>query len=208
MRYYELMFVLDPSNDEGAEAIKQKIEGIIGDHEGTISSFGKLGKKRLAYPIAKRQYGIYNLVNFQGNATVVAPLETFLRLDSQIFRHIVLVFSEKSLKLRTETQRIQVEEDERMRRGGRPTQESTDVDKNKDKTSNPLTTKDFEAPSEVKKVEEDIVEEVSSITTESVADKVTSDEPTTSEKDEKVAVVDGDTAVEKDDESSTKETVE
>ena len=131
MRYYELMFISDPGVEEGSDVIQQKIEGIVGDHEGSITSFEKLGKKRLAYPITKRLYGIYNLVNFQGNATVVDPLETFLRLNSQILRHIILVFTEKTLKLRTETQRIQVEEDERMRRGGRPAHELSDIEKEK-----------------------------------------------------------------------------
>ncbi len=131
MRYYELMFISDPANEEGSDVIKEKIEGIIGENEGSINSYDKMGKKRLAYPITKRLYGIYNLVNFQGNASVVAPLENFLRLNSQIFRHIILVFSEKTLKLRTETQRIQVEEDERMRRGGRPTHELSDLEKKK-----------------------------------------------------------------------------
>lgn len=147
MRYYELMFISDPALEEGFDVIKQKIEGIVGSHEGSIDSFDKLGKKRLAYPISKRLYGIYNLVNFQGYPSVVSPLETFLRLNSQVFRHIILVFTEKTLKLRTETKRIQEEEDERMRRGGRPTYELTDKEKERITSQNitPISANDFDA---------------------------------------------------------------
>ena len=208
MRFYELMFVSDPSNDEGAETIKQKIEGIITDHEGSISSFDKLGKKRLAYPIAKRQYGIYNLVNFQGNATVVDPLETFLRLDSQVFRHIILVFSEKILKLRTETKKIQVEEDERMRRGGRPTHELTDLEK--EKISGQTISEDPIILESLMDSEEAVVldvKETLSILTEDASND-NSSEPVTSENDEKPAAEVSETSTRTDEDSSSKETAE
>jgi len=115
-----MMYVVDPAAEEGHDAVKQKIEGIITGREGTISLFEKLGKKRLAYPIKKRQYGIYYLVNMSGDSRIVQALESFLLLNPIVLRHIVLAFTDKELSLRSETHRIQLEEDERMRMGGRP----------------------------------------------------------------------------------------
>lgn len=120
MKNYEMMYVVDPATEEGHDAVKQKIEGIITGREGTISLFEKLGKKRLAYPIKKRQYGVYYLVNLSGDNRIVQALESFLLLNPVVLRHIVLAFTDKELSLRTETDRIQLEEAERMRLGGRP----------------------------------------------------------------------------------------
>ena len=110
MKYYEMMYIVDPAAEEGIDVVRQKIEGIITGREGVILSYDKLGKKRLSYLIAKRQYGIYYLVNLKGNGKIVTALETFLRMNPIVLRHIILAFTEKDLNLREETDRIQQEE--------------------------------------------------------------------------------------------------
>jgi len=120
MNHYELLYLTDPSNEDGVEDVKKRIEGIITGREGSVVTYEKLGKKRLAYPIQKRQYGVYYLVNLQGDGRIVQALDYFLRLNSLVLRHIILNLSEKQLKLKELTEKIQKEEDERMRRGGRP----------------------------------------------------------------------------------------
>jgi len=132
MKNYELMYIVDPSAEEGGEAIKQKIEGMITGREGIIQSFEKLGKKRLAYLIKKRQYGIYYLAIFKGNGTIIQALVNYLLLNSLVLRHIVLALSDKALKLRSETDRIQLEEAERMRMGGKPLLVKDEEDEAKD----------------------------------------------------------------------------
>lgn len=122
MRNYELMFIVDPPIDEGSDEIKLKIEGIITGREGAIESFTKLGKKRLAYPIEKRHYGVYYLVNFRGDGRIVQALDYYLRLNPAALRHIIIALSDKELGLRQLTERVQEEEAERMRLGGKPLQ--------------------------------------------------------------------------------------
>jgi len=114
------MYIVDPSIEDGIDEVKQKVEGIITGREGVVVSYEKLGKKRLAYSIAKRQYGVYYLVNFNGNGKIVQALEYFLRLNPLVLRYLILVFSEKNLSLRERTSVVQLEEAERMRAGGRP----------------------------------------------------------------------------------------
>lgn len=120
MQHYEMMFIVDPSAEDGVDEVKQKIEGIITGREGVVISYDKLGKKRLAYTVAKRQYGLYFLVNFRGTGKIIQALEYFLRLSPVVIRHIILAFSEKELGLRERTTVVQLEEAERMRMGGRP----------------------------------------------------------------------------------------
>jgi len=114
------MFILDPTLEEGIDEVKQKIEGIVTGREGTVITFEKIGRKRLAYPIAKHQYGIYYLVNLQGDGKIVQALDYFLRLSPVVLRHIILAFTPKDLRLRKLTRQIQQEEAERMRMGGKP----------------------------------------------------------------------------------------
>jgi len=120
VKHYELMYIVDSSAEEGLDEVKQKIEGIITGREGVVASYEKLGKKRLAYTIAKRQYGTYYLVNFRGTGKIVGALEYYLRLNPVVLRHILLAFTEKDLGLRERTNAVQLEEAERMRMGGRP----------------------------------------------------------------------------------------
>ncbi len=126
MKRYEVMYIVDSSNEDEIDDVKKKIEGIVTGREGSIISFEKVGKKRLAYQIAKRQYGIYFLINFMGDGRIVQALDYFFRLSSVVIRHIILVFTEKAIHLKQETERIQKEEAERMRQGGKPLQSNSD----------------------------------------------------------------------------------
>lgn len=114
------MYIVDPNAEDRVDEVRQKIEGIITGREGSMVSFEKLGKKRLAYPIDKRQYGIYFLVNFEGDGRIIQAVEHFLLLNPITIRHIVLAFTAKEVSLLDATKRIQLEEAERMRMGGRP----------------------------------------------------------------------------------------
>lgn len=120
MRHYELMFILDPQSEDAEQEIRQRVEGAITSRDGTVVSYERLGKRRLAYPIKKRNYGIYYLVNFKGEGRVVGAVENFLRWNTDILRHIIINFSPKELALREKTERILAEEALRMRMGGKP----------------------------------------------------------------------------------------
>lgn len=120
MKRYEVMYIVDPNNEEKADDIKKKIEGIVTGREGSVDSFEVIGKKRLAYPIAKRQYGIYILLHLRGDGRIIQALDYFLRMNPTVLRYIVLAFTEKEVKVKKATEMIQLEEAERMRMGGRP----------------------------------------------------------------------------------------
>jgi small subunit ribosomal protein S6 len=120
MKQYELMFIVDPSAEETVDDVKKRIEGIITGREGQVVSLDKLGKKRLAFPIARQQYGVYFLLNFRGDTRIVQALDYFLRLNPSVIRHMIISFSDKMLHLKGETEKVQREEAERMRLGGRP----------------------------------------------------------------------------------------
>ena len=185
MNHYELLYLTDPSNEDGVEDVKKRIEGIITGREGSVVTYEKLGKKRLAYPIQKRQYGVYYLVNLQGDGRIVQALDYFLRLNSLVLRHIVLNLSEKQLKLKELTEKIQKEETERMRRGGRP-HEQLDIAEKKEsaETSAEKPDKVTETPVETTD-ESSKVEEPAEVSDETSADVVEEDIAKQQESDEK-----------------------
>ncbi|MBL3960776.1 30S ribosomal protein S6, partial [Bacteroides thetaiotaomicron] len=63
VRHYEVMVILDPSQDERTVAPSlDKFLEIVRKENGTVEKVDIWGKRRLAYPIAKKEEGIYAVV--------------------------------------------------------------------------------------------------------------------------------------------------
>lgn len=62
---YELMVLAAPeiTKEESAE-IEKQISEIVKKRQGSMTTFDRWGKYRLAYPIAKNDYGVYFLARF------------------------------------------------------------------------------------------------------------------------------------------------
>lgn len=95
MRHYELVVVLSPMlNQDQATETWERIKGFISTREAEITHEEKWGTRRLAYPIRKGPYhfqeGTYNLARFSTETPFNKDLETFLRLDEQVLRSMVI----------------------------------------------------------------------------------------------------------------------
>ena len=96
MRNYELVVILSPilNQDESADAW-DRIKGFINNRSGEITHEEKWGTRRLAYPIRKGQHqfleGTYHLTRFSTDQPFNQELETFLRLEEQVLRSLVVV---------------------------------------------------------------------------------------------------------------------
>ncbi len=92
MRYYETVIVYDAGVDDAS--IKQQIDDVrhfIADHEGDIIHIDEWGRRRLAYPIKKKESGYYTIINFSlKNPDVLSAFDRFLKLREPILRHIIL----------------------------------------------------------------------------------------------------------------------
>ena len=84
------------------DAVERVVE-IIKKNGGAISETDHWGRKRLAYPIGKKNNGYY--IRFQYNAAgeIVAPLARFCRIDDDVLRELTLVLTDRDLKKREET---------------------------------------------------------------------------------------------------------
>ena len=95
MRHYELVVVLSPMlNQEQTGETWDKIKGFINTREGEITHEETWGTRRLAYSIRKGPYhfqeGSYHLTRFSTESPFNIELETFLRLEEQVLRSMVV----------------------------------------------------------------------------------------------------------------------
>lgn len=95
LRHYELVVVLSPIlNQDQASDVWGRIKDFISNRKGDITHEEKWGTRRLAYPIRKGSYqfleGNYHLTRFSTEQSFNKELNTFLRLDEQVLRSLVV----------------------------------------------------------------------------------------------------------------------
>jgi small subunit ribosomal protein S6 len=86
---YEILLMLDP---EGAEShqddLIKRVRDLVEGGGGTWRSHDAWGRRRLAYPIAKRNDGVYHLVVFEASAETLAEISRVLKIDDAVLRHM------------------------------------------------------------------------------------------------------------------------
>jgi len=88
---YEVALIIRPEvEDEGQEAIIDRLSQILTAEGGQVTNVEKWGRRRLAYPINKVNEGIYYFIQGQFSAPVLSELERNVRLSEDILRHMVI----------------------------------------------------------------------------------------------------------------------
>ena len=64
-RYEALMLTVPEITADETKAIEQEFDRLVADKKGSMVSFERWGKYRLAYPIKKNDYGVYFLARFE-----------------------------------------------------------------------------------------------------------------------------------------------
>lgn len=99
MNLYEAMFILEPDVDEeGLKKVVTGIEEIITSKGGVVEDSKTEGKKNLAYPIRKKQQGIYHLIKFSLVPEAMSSIDNAFKLNDNIYRVIITKKSKKSRK--------------------------------------------------------------------------------------------------------------
>ena len=90
MKNYEAMFIVRPDlNQEELDKIVKTIEKIITSNKGKINDSLNWGKRQLSYKIDRHTEGVYQLVHFQIEPTVVKRLKEGYRLNEDIVRLLI-----------------------------------------------------------------------------------------------------------------------
>ena len=91
MRQYEIMIILDPSQDERTVAPSlDKFLDVVRNENGKVEKVDIWGKRRLVYPINKKDEGIYAVIDLTCESATVQELDRLLNLSDDVLRTKVL----------------------------------------------------------------------------------------------------------------------
>ncbi len=110
-RHYESTFIVNATLDDAqTEAVISRIQDLLTKNAGSIAAVEKWGRKRLAYPIQKKNNGYYVVLIFTAKGDAVAKLERHYQLDENIIRYLTVQLDAKALKLRRSVARAEDEQ--------------------------------------------------------------------------------------------------
>ena len=90
MQEYELAIVLHPDLEIDQAKPLGKIEKLIQSAEGKIVARDDWGKRKLAYPINKQQFGLYFFYQLELPTAALGELEHNLAITNEVLRHMIV----------------------------------------------------------------------------------------------------------------------
>ena len=89
MTTYEILMMLDPEQAEARqEGIVARTRELVDKNGGTWHSHDAWGRRRLAYPIAHKEEGVYHLVVFDAEAATLDEISRVLKIEDAVLRHL------------------------------------------------------------------------------------------------------------------------
>jgi small subunit ribosomal protein S6 len=86
---YEILLMLDPEQAEARQdEIVARARELVEKNGGSWQSHDAWGRRRLAYPIAHKEEGVYHLVVFDAEAETLDEISRVLRIDDAVIRHM------------------------------------------------------------------------------------------------------------------------
>lgn len=90
MNPYELVVLLHPDLEIDADAPIAKLEKLVAGAKGKVTKHDNWGKKRLAYPVKKQQFGIYVYFEVDLPPAGVRVLESQLLITEEVIRFLLV----------------------------------------------------------------------------------------------------------------------
>jgi small subunit ribosomal protein S6 len=86
---YEILLMLDPEQAEARQDdIVARARDLVEKNGGAWHSHDAWGRRRLAYPIAHKEEGVYHLVVFDAEADTLDEISRVLKIDDTVLRHM------------------------------------------------------------------------------------------------------------------------
>ncbi|SFV62610.1 SSU ribosomal protein S6p [hydrothermal vent metagenome] len=94
MNNYETLYVLKPTlTDEETAANIAKIEEILVREGAEILATNRMGMRKLAYPVAKNERGVYTIVYFKAPGTIINELERNLKFNEEVIKYLTVRYT-------------------------------------------------------------------------------------------------------------------
>lgn len=89
MTEYEILLLLDPDLPEEKQAeVVARVRTLVERGGGTVERHDAWGRRRLAYPIKKKEEGVYHLLTFASETDTLDELSRVLKIDDDVLRHM------------------------------------------------------------------------------------------------------------------------
>ena len=96
MRNYEIIFIVRPdATEEDVEKLISQMEGVVTGTGGKLEKVEKMGRRRLAYRVAKQREGIYILFRVQGSGDTVKEFERRLKVMDTVIKYMTVRIDEE-----------------------------------------------------------------------------------------------------------------
>jgi small subunit ribosomal protein S6 len=86
---YEILLMLDPEQAEARQDdIVARARDLVEKSGGAWHSHDVWGRRRLAYPIAHKEEGVYHLVVFDAEPATLEEMSRVLKIEDAVLRHL------------------------------------------------------------------------------------------------------------------------
>ncbi len=101
VRYEVLILAIPEITQDESKKLESMLEQVIRDGKGSVISFERWGKYRLAYPVRHNEYGVYYLVRFEADSigTLLEDIRALcaLKIYDIVMRFIITRLEGQSL---------------------------------------------------------------------------------------------------------------
>lgn len=98
MKEYELTVLIHPDLEADLETPLTKVRDIITNAGGTIVREDNWGKKKLAYPIRREEFGIYIYMDVSLPADAPLKISNIFNITDEVLRYLLVTVNEKARK--------------------------------------------------------------------------------------------------------------
>ena len=96
MKKYEAVLILNPNLSSKVEDFKEEFNKLLTDNSFKITKLEDVGRRQLAYSINNHNKGHYLLMNVEGEQSKLLEIETKIKYNESIIRHLVLAVKNHS----------------------------------------------------------------------------------------------------------------
>ena len=98
MKEYELTVLIHPDLEADLETPLTKVRDIIKNAGGTIVREDNWGKKKLAYPIRREEFGIYICMDVSLPADAPLRISNIFNITDEVLRYLLVTVNLKARK--------------------------------------------------------------------------------------------------------------
>jgi small subunit ribosomal protein S6 len=96
MRKYEVMFIIRPDvPEEDVDKVITQMESAVTQTGGKIEKVDKMGRRRLAYRVARCREGLYVLFTLEGSGDTTKELERRLKVNDAVIKFLTVRIDEE-----------------------------------------------------------------------------------------------------------------